>query len=145
MTFSFVSVSVVVAKMQLYIIGYVFRNIPIPTTEKERNYLKRMNLPDARTHFRVRCKITNNIKGNRSSQFRNDMTCRYCPSGENETQEHMIECEFTSDIRRGLDLNKEKDTIVFWRKLAHRSFPKVGQKQNTEIKKEKKRERKTER
>ena len=45
------------------------------------------------------------------------MTCRYCPSGENETQEHMIECEFTSDIRRGLDLNKEKDTIVFWRKL----------------------------
>ena len=53
------------------------RNIPIPTTEKERNYLKRMNLPDARTYFRVRCKITNNIKGNRSSQFRNDMTCRY--------------------------------------------------------------------
>ena len=98
------------------------RNIPIPTTEKERNYLKRMNLPDARTYFRVRCKITNNIKGNRSSQFRNDMTCRYCPSGEIETQEHMTECEFTSDIRSRLNLNKEEDTIVFWRKLNSKLY-----------------------
>ena len=98
------------------------RNIPIPTTEKERNYLKRMNLPDARTYFRVRCKITNNIKGNRSSQFRNDMTCRYCPSGEIETQEHMTECAFTSDIRSRLNLNKEEDTIVFWRKLNSKLY-----------------------
>ena len=29
----------------------------------------------------------------------------------------MTECEFTSDIRQGLDLNKEKDKIVLWRKL----------------------------
>ena len=27
------------------------RDISIPTTEKERNYLKRMNLPDARTYI----------------------------------------------------------------------------------------------
>ena len=28
------------------------------TTKKERNYLKQMNLPNARTWFRFRCKIT---------------------------------------------------------------------------------------
>ena len=39
------------------------------------------------------------------------------PLRRNRDPGNMIECEFTSDIRRGLDLNKEKDTIVFWRKL----------------------------
>ena len=45
------------------------RNTRIPRTEKERNYLKRMNLPDARTWFRFRCKITKHIKGNMSSMY----------------------------------------------------------------------------
>ena len=65
------------------------RNTRIPTKERERNYLKRMNLPDARTYFRFRCKITKYIKGNRSSLHREDMSCRYCKTGEEETQEHM--------------------------------------------------------
>ena len=42
------------------------KTIEIPKYKKQRNYLKRMNLPDARTWFRVRCKITNNMKGNTS-------------------------------------------------------------------------------
>ena len=93
------------------------RHTTIPTTENERNYLKRMNLPDARTYFRVRCKITNYIKGNRSSLHRNNMSCRYCSTGEDETQEHMENCEFSSEIRKGLNLAKERDLIIMWRKL----------------------------
>ena len=65
------------------------RHTRIPTKERERNYLKRMNLPDARTYFRFRCKITKYIKGNRSSLHKEDKTCRYCKTGEEETQEHM--------------------------------------------------------
>ena len=76
-----------------------------------------MNLPDARTYFRVRCKITNYIKGNRSSLHRNNMSCRYCSTGEDETQEHMENCEFSSEIRKGLNLVKERDLIIMWRKL----------------------------
>ena len=29
----------------------------------------------------------------------------------------MVNCEFTSDIRQGLNLSKEKDVIIMWRKL----------------------------
>ena len=42
---------------------------------KQRNYLKRMNLPDARTWFRYRSKMTKRVKGNTSSAFRNNMDC----------------------------------------------------------------------
>ena len=65
------------------------RNIKIPKTEKERNCLKRMNLPDARMWFRYRCKITKYIKGNTSSAYRDNMSCRYCTSGEEETHGNM--------------------------------------------------------
>ena len=60
----------------------------MPNTKRERNYLKDMTLADARLWFRYRCQIIDNIKGNRSSQWRNDMACRHCTSGGNETQDH---------------------------------------------------------
>ena len=53
-----------------------------PPGPKERNYFKRMNLPDARIWFRYRCKITKYyIEGNMSSAYRDNMSCRYCTSG----------------------------------------------------------------
>ena len=45
------------------------------------------------------------------------MTCRYCATGEEETQEHMEKCEFTSKLREGLNIEKERDLIIMWRKL----------------------------
>ena len=54
--------------------SYKVRSIVIPKLKKkQRNYLKRMNLPDVRTWFRFRCKTTNNLKGNTSSTFRNNV------------------------------------------------------------------------
>ena len=61
----------------------------MPNTKLEWNYLKDMTLADARLWFRYRCQIIDNIKGNRSSQWRNDMECRHCTSGEHETQDHL--------------------------------------------------------
>ena len=58
-----------------------------PKFKKERNYLKRSNLPDIITWFRFRCKITNNIKRNTSSTFKDNMQCRHCYSEENKTQD----------------------------------------------------------
>ena len=98
------------------------RNTRIPETEKERNYLKRMNLPDARTWFRFCCKITKHIKGNMSSMYREDMTCRYCCTGEEETQEHMETCEYTATLREGLNINNEREHIILWRKINRKLF-----------------------
>ena len=44
------------------------------------------------------------------------MTCRYCATGEEETQVHMERCEFTTKLREGLNIEKERDHIVLWRK-----------------------------
>ena len=50
-------------------------------------------------------------KGNNSSIYKDNMACRLCTSGKNETQEHLEKCEFTKDIRKNLDL-------VLWRKMT---------------------------
>ena len=42
------------------------RHLEISTTKRQRNYLKRMNLQDARVWFRFRSKTTAHIKGNKS-------------------------------------------------------------------------------
>ena len=57
------------------------RHLEIPATKRQRNYLTRMNLQDARVWFRFRCKLTALIKGNKSSMYKNNMECRYCKSG----------------------------------------------------------------
>ena len=51
-----------------------------------------------------------NIKGNRSSRYREDMTCRYCKTEEDETQEHMEICKYTATLREWLNLNMSEIT-----------------------------------
>ena len=52
------------------------------------------------------------IKGNMSSMYKGNMKCRYCKSGADETQEHLEECDLTKDMRKSLDLQKEKDQLI---------------------------------
>ena len=49
--------------------------------------------------------------------YREDMTCRYCNTGEEETQEHMETCESTATLREGLNINNEREHIILWRKI----------------------------
>ena len=90
----------------------------MPKTKHERNYLKDMTLADARLWFRYRCQIIDNIKGNRSSQWRNDMECRHCTSGEHETQDHLERCSFFKTKREGLDLTIRIHKVIFWRRVT---------------------------
>ena len=59
--------------------------IDMPTTKRERHHLREMTLTNARLWFRYQCKIIDHIKGNKSSVYNNNMACRLCTSGENET------------------------------------------------------------
>ena len=77
-----------------------------------------MTLADARLWFRYRCQIIDNIKGNRSSQWRNDMECRHCTSGEHETQDHLERCSFFKTKREGLDLTIRMHKLIFWRRVT---------------------------
>ena len=68
-------------------------------------------MTDARVWFRYRCKITAHIKGNKSSMYKDNMQCRLCNSGENETQEHMERGDFTGEMRAILNLRKDKVVV----------------------------------
>ena len=50
--------------------------------------------------------------------YRNNIKCRYCESGENETQELFESCDFTKGMRKNLDLKQETDQLELWRKLT---------------------------
>ena len=77
-----------------------------------------MTLADASLWFRYRCQIIDNIKGNKSSHRKDDMACRLCTSGENETQVHLERFSFTKPKREDLDLTIRKEKIVFWRRIT---------------------------
>ena len=77
-----------------------------------------MKLTNARLCFRYKCKIIDHIKGNKSSLYKNNMHCRLCTTGENETQEQLEICEFTKEMRKNLDLGKRDAKIVLWRKIT---------------------------
>ena len=50
------------------------------------------------------------------------MTCRYCKTEEEETQEHMEICKYTAKLREGLNLTIERDHIILWRKINSKLF-----------------------
>ena len=90
----------------------------MPTMKRERNYLKGMNMMDARVWFRYRCKTTALIKSNKSSIYKDNMQCRLCNSGKDETQDHLERCDFTREMRTNLNLGKLEDKVVLWRKIT---------------------------
>ena len=85
----------------------------------ERDYIKRMSLRDTRTWFRQRSRMTLRIKANRSSQFKNQMGCRYCEEDVRiETQEHLEKCEGLTYEQRNLNMDEERGKLIFWRRMA---------------------------
>ena len=83
--------------------------------KNERDYIKKLNLQDTRSRFRVRSRITLRIKANRSSVFREDMACRHCTSAETESQEHIETCTGRQIEQWGLYLYTFSGKVIFWR------------------------------
>ena len=61
------------------------KDLKMPLTKRERNYLNGMNLMNARIWFRYRCKITAHIKGNKSSLY-NGITCNAACVSQGKTK-----------------------------------------------------------
>ena len=41
----------------------------------------------------------------------------YKPTQEDETQENLETCEYTREMRKNLDLNKEREHIILWKNI----------------------------
>ena len=73
----------------------------------ERDYIKMMTLQDTRSWFRMRNRMTQRIKANSSSAFREDMSCRHCVMGITEPQNHMEKCTGVTYEQRGLKIDTD--------------------------------------
>ena len=51
-----------------------------------------MSLPKARVWIRFRARAIAGVKGNFRHSYVNDMACRFCAQGFDETQEHLQLC-----------------------------------------------------
>ena len=48
---------------------------------------------------------------------RDNLSCEACSSGDVESQSHVLRCTAYDGIREGLDLNKDKDLVTFFREI----------------------------
>ena len=56
------------------------------------------------------------VKLNNKRSYK-DLQCRFCKSGEEESQEHLEECGGTEFERRGLKLSVRSDMVKFWSRM----------------------------
>ena len=70
-----------------------------------KDYIKTMNLTDARTNFRIRCSLLNQVKMNQRSQptYADQLwACNKC--GCVYTQSNIMRCPIYATLREGLDV-----------------------------------------
>ena len=83
-----------------------------------KEYMKSLNLPQARMKFAIRSRMTRtdqiNFKGN-PIYTRNHWKCQECFTPD--TQEHSIRCPSYQHLRLGKDLASDKDLVEYFRKV----------------------------
>ena len=81
-------------------------------------YLKNMSLTKVRAWIRFRARAIAGVKGNFRHSHVNNMQCRLCSEGSDETQEHLQLCSGTLFERRGLDMSGRRGLVEFWRRMT---------------------------
>ena len=85
---------------------------------KTKQYLKSLNLADARLKFSLRARMTRtvqaNYKGNPNFKA-NEWKCHECQVLD--TQEHIVRCPMYTCLRHGKDLSSDKDLVEYFRRV----------------------------
>ena len=67
----------------------------------------------ARAAYRIRTKMVQRVKMNFKNMNKGKLACDFC-NAEYETQEHVMVCKRWEEQRRGLDLYRMSDMVVFF-------------------------------
>ena len=76
----------------------------------------------ARLAFRLRAKMTKCVKMNFKNQYKGNLGCDRCESGEYETQEHMMECVGWEEERGSLDMYRIMDQVEFFSRVGKKKM-----------------------
>ena len=82
----------------------------------DNSYLSVMPLHLSRVWIRYRAKMCKGVKYNNKRLYK-DLQCKFCTSGEEETQEHLEVCDGTEFERRGLKMSVRSDLVKFWSRM----------------------------
>ena len=83
-----------------------------------KQYLSTLPLEKARTMFKHKCKMTENVKMNfkNDQQFSNSLwRCSSCLN--QDTESHLLWCPGYTDMREGLNLNDDSDLCSYLQKI----------------------------
>ena len=83
----------------------------------DNTYVTCLPLHQSRIWLRYRARAINGVKMN-SKNSHNNLSCRFCNSSLQESQEHLEECEGTNHERRGLDMGTWNGLLVFWKRMT---------------------------
>ena len=85
---------------------------------KVKDYLKAMDISDARTKFKLRTQMIN-CKFNYKSDPANSAALWRCDSCQTsiDTQDHILWCPSYAELREGKDINKDSDLIDYIKKV----------------------------
>ena len=93
-------------------------NVLIDEKFEMKEYLKSLNLPDARIKFGIRSKMTKSVQMNFKgdpSFAQNHWKCQHCFTPD--TQEHILRCPCYQHLRTGKDMNSDKVLVDYFRKV----------------------------
>ena len=91
-----------------------------------KEYLKSLNLPDARLKFGIRAKMTRTVQMNYKGEPRfmqNGWKCNDCLLPD--TQEHIIRCPSYQHLRTGKDLASDKHLVEYFRNIIQKGTNKM--------------------
>ena len=83
-----------------------------------KQYLKKLNLPDARLRFALRSRMTQNVQMNfkgHPEYARNKWQCKSCKLPD--TQEHILVCPAYKHLRSEKDLSKDNHITEYFRQV----------------------------
>ena len=95
-----------------------YENLKTETFNKK-DYMRTLNMHDARMKFRIRCKMVKKVALNFSSdpQYSSQLWhCTHCDSMD--SQSHILVCDSYRYLREGKDLKSDKDLVKYFRDVV---------------------------
>ena len=88
-----------------------------------------MSLLRSRIWISHRVRMIKGVKYNINRSYK-DPSCRFCQSGEEDTQEHLEVCVGCDFEKRGLKMSVRSDTVKFWLRMEKKLQEKKEEEKN---------------
>ena len=84
-----------------------------------KDYVTKMTFSDARTNFRIRSSMVNNVKLNQISNPAYERKLWLCDEcGKVDSQSHIMWCPSYATLREGMDIDNDLDVVHYFKSVV---------------------------